>query len=112
MSVAEILSDREVSVEVIDVRQLNPFSPQTIIESVNKTGKFVAVDGGWTNCGFGSELIASVVEKVEPDNLSCRPRRFTLTNAPAPCSQVLEKQYYSSAKEMADEIYLMVKNND
>ena len=112
LSAADILSEHEVSAEVIDVRQLNPSYPQTIIESVNKTGRFVAIDGGWSNCGFGAELIASVVEKVEPHKLLCRPRRFTLPNSPAPCSKALEKEYYTSAKTVADKILSMVTNND
>ena len=86
-----------ISAEVIDVRVLNPFNPNRVIKSVRKTGRLMVIDGGWANCGFAGEIIASVCERLHPSELKCMPQRITLPDAPAPCSSALEKFYYQDA---------------
>lgn len=88
------------SVEVIDLRVLNPFNPALIAESVRKTGRLLVVDGSWKNAGFGAEVIASVAEHIDPGVLKCRPQRITLPAAPAPTSRALEKTYYPTANDV------------
>ena len=44
----ELLKD-SVNAEVIDCRILNPFQPDIIIKSVQKTGKLLVIDGSWKN---------------------------------------------------------------
>jgi acetoin:2,6-dichlorophenolindophenol oxidoreductase subunit beta len=82
------------SVEVIDLRVLNPFNPNIIIESVKKTGRLLVVDGGWETCGMASEVIAAVARQVEPRFMKKSPINITLPSAPAPTSRVLEQIYY------------------
>lgn len=97
----EQLKASGVSAEVIDLRVLNPFNPLAIVDSVRKTGRLLVVDGGWKNAGFAAEVIASVVERVEPSTWSRPPARLTLPDAPAPTSRVLEKIYYPTAADVA-----------
>jgi pyruvate/2-oxoglutarate/acetoin dehydrogenase E1 component len=99
--VAKILALEGISTETIDIRVLNPFDPRMIIESVLKTGRLVVIDGGWSNSGFASEVIASVTEQIDPISLKSSPIRVTLPNAPAPASSALEKIYYTRAKDVA-----------
>ena len=91
---AEQLQLLGVFAEVIDLRVLNPFSPDSIVFSVSKTGRLLVVDGGWSPCGMAGEVIASVVECVPPAVLKKSPVRVTLPFSPAPSSRVLEKAYY------------------
>jgi pyruvate/2-oxoglutarate/acetoin dehydrogenase E1 component len=91
---AEQLEKQGVLAEVIDLRVLNPFSPDSIVASVLKTGRLLVVDGGWSPCGMAGEVIASVVERVPPAALKKSPVRVTLPFSPAPTSRVLEKAYY------------------
>jgi pyruvate dehydrogenase E1 component beta subunit len=91
---AEQLELQGVHVEVIDLRVLNPFSPDSIVASVSKTGRLLVVDGGWGPCGMASEVIASVVERVPPAAFNKSPVRVTLPFSPAPTSRALEKAYY------------------
>ena len=79
--------------EVIDLRILNPLKIDEIIKSVQKTGKLVVIDGG-KNLGYASEIISSVVERIDPSNLKNKPLRITLPDCPAPTSIALEKIYY------------------
>lgn len=92
LDAAAQLAARGVDAEVIDLRVLNPFRPELVIESARKTGRVLAVDGGWRTCGMAGEVIASVAES----GVSARMRRVTLPDAPAPTSRVLEKVYYPS----------------
>ena len=82
------------SVEVVDLRVLNPFQPEVVIQSVKKTGRLLVVDGGWRTCGVSAEVLASVVEAVPPGTLIRPPVRVTLPDAPAPTSRNLELLYY------------------
>lgn len=105
---AELLQREGVSCEVVDVRILNPFDPSLMRRSARKTGRFLAVDGGWANCGFAAEMIASVVEEVSPSDLRCAPARITLPAAPAPTSKPLEAAYYPSVDTIAAAVRQMV----
>jgi pyruvate dehydrogenase E1 component beta subunit len=94
MEAALLLQQHGVSAEVIDLRVLSPFNPESIVASVKKTGRLLVVDGSWSPCGMAGEVIASVVERVAPTTLKKSPARLTLPFSPAPTSRVLEKAYY------------------
>lgn len=98
MQAAEQLQFQGVFAEVIDLRILNPFSPESIVASVSKTGRLLVLDGGWSPCGMAAEVIASVIERVSPATLKKSPIRVTLPFSPAPTSRVLEKAYYPTGE--------------
>ena len=95
--------------DCIDVRILNPFDAKIIVKSVNKTGLLLVVDGGWKNCGFAGEVIASVFEKIDPKHLKGNPKRITLPDSPAPTSSVLEKIYYPDENFIFEKIKTMMR---
>ncbi len=94
MQAAKLLAKENISAEVVDLRVLNPFDAMSVIGSVKKTGRLVAVDASWQTCGIAGETIARVCEAVDPSELKSHPRRVTLPDAPAPSSKVLEDAYY------------------
>lgn len=94
MQAREILAADGHSAEVVDLRVLNPFQPEVILQSVKKTGRLMVVDGGWRTCGLSAEVLASVFEGVPPESLIRPPVRVTLPDAPAPTSRNLESLYY------------------
>lgn len=98
LDAAEVLQGQGVSAEVIDLRVINPYQPQRIVDSVMRTGRLLVVDGGWAPCGMASEVIASVMEKVTPSVLKRPPVRVTIPFAAAPTSKVLERVYYPTAQ--------------
>lgn len=105
---AQQLAGQGYSVEIIDLRVLNPFDPSVIIQSVEKTGRLLVVDGGWETCGFSAEVIASVAERVDIGVLKSKSRRITLPAAPAPTSRALEKIYYPNAQDVQSAILAML----
>lgn len=98
-----------VAAEVIDVRVLNPFDSNVIVESVRKTGRLLVVDSGWLSGGFSAEIIANVVEKIPVNVLKSPPARIALPDAPAPSSRVLEKEYYTTVSDVMVAIELKMK---
>lgn len=60
---AERLDTEGISAEVIDVRSLVPLDTETIIASVEKTGRAVVVHEAPRTAGFGSEVSALVSER-------------------------------------------------
>lgn len=98
LQAAELLAADGIDCEVIDIRQINPISPDLFIESAARTGRFVAVDGGWSTCGLAGEMMALVAENVQPSKLKAPLARVTLPDAPAPTSKPLEDIYYPTAE--------------
>lgn len=62
LEAAAKLSQEHINIEVIDLRTIYPFDRKTIIDSVKKTGRFLAVHEGPSTFGVGAELIAAVNE--------------------------------------------------
>jgi pyruvate dehydrogenase E1 component beta subunit len=92
----------KITCDFFDIRVLNPLKIDDILESVKKTGRLVVVDGDWESCGMASEIITSVLEKIDVKILKNSPRRITLPNAPAPTSKALEQQYYIKESGIID----------
>ncbi len=72
----KLLEDEKISVELIDLRTINPIDEETIINSVKKTGRFVVVQEAVKTYGPGSELITLVNEKAFL-HLEAAPARVT-----------------------------------
>jgi|SRR5579883_232220 pyruvate dehydrogenase E1 component beta subunit len=106
---AELLRNVSVESEVIDLRVVAPLDIEPVLRSVRKTGRLCVVDGSWENCGLAGEVIAAVVEKLNPGDLRAAPRRVTLPTASAPSSAPLEKLYYTTASSVASVALSMVK---
>lgn len=64
LAAAEQLETEGINAEVIDVRSFVPLDAETIIASVEKTGRVVIVHEAVRTCGFGAELIAQLNEKA------------------------------------------------
>ena len=102
--VVEQLERENYSIELIDLRILNPLNYDKLVNSVKKTGRLLSIDGGWTTCGVAGEIIAGITERIDPSSLKIRPVRLTLTDAPAPTSKPLENEYYLSEERITNTI--------
>lgn len=77
------LEAEDIDVEVVDPRTLVPLDEDTIINSVNKTGRLVVVDEAYLRCGIQAEVVAVVTEKAF-DSLKAPPKRLGNPNVPVP----------------------------
>lgn len=94
------------SIELIDLRIIQPLNLETVLNSVKKTGRLLVVDGAWKNSGLAAEIICQVVEQLE-GTLLCKPARICLPDAPAPTSRQLESAYFFSSEDVANQINKM-----
>lgn len=63
LKAAEELDKEGISAEVIDLATISPLDIDTILESVEKTGRLVIVHEAARTCGVGAEVAAGVAEK-------------------------------------------------
>jgi pyruvate/2-oxoglutarate/acetoin dehydrogenase E1 component len=99
LAAAELLAAEGVSVEVIDPRTLVPMDWDTILESVQKTGRLVAVDLAHRTCSVASEITSTVAERAFWD-LKAPVRRVTTPDIPIPFSPSMERQLYPTKESI------------
>lgn len=79
----------QISCEVIDLRTIVPLDTQTIRSSVEKTGRLLIVDEGFSMCGLGAEISATIAETAF-DDLDAPPGRLHISPVAQPFSPALE----------------------
>jgi 2-oxoisovalerate dehydrogenase E1 component len=77
------------TVEVIDLRTLNPLDKETILESVRRTGKALIVHEDTLTGGFGAE-IAAIIAAEAFDRLDAPVLRVAAKDTPVPYAPGLE----------------------
>jgi 2-oxoisovalerate dehydrogenase E1 component beta subunit len=63
LKAATQLAEEGVSCEVIDLATISPIDSETILDSVERTGRLVIVHEAPRNCGVGAEIAALVAER-------------------------------------------------
>ncbi len=91
LKAAELLAERGIDAEVVDVRSLLPLDTETIYQSVRKTNRAVVVYEDWKSGGFGAEIAARVGEDCF-DDLDAPVGRVGGLNVPMPYTRNLELQ--------------------
>ena len=103
LEAADILAAEDINAEVIDLRTLLPLDSQTIIDSVKKTSRAVAVEETWEFGGFAGEIIAQINEQAF-DYLDGPALRVGGVNVPTPYSRPLELLTIPTAQQVADKV--------
>jgi acetoin:2,6-dichlorophenolindophenol oxidoreductase subunit beta len=98
--VAEQLAAEGIDVEVIDPRTTSPLDTDTILESVENTGRLVVVDESGPRCGMAADIISTVTQAAFAD-LKAPPRAVTPPHTPVPFSPILEDAYVPSLDAIA-----------
>jgi acetoin:2,6-dichlorophenolindophenol oxidoreductase subunit beta len=103
LNVAEGLSQEGVSAEVIDPRSLVPMDIDTIIASVEKTGRLVIVEEANERGGWGAYL-AAIVAQQAIGSLDAPIVRVAAPDVPVPFSPVLESAVIPSEERIRNAI--------
>ena len=103
-----VLQQAGVSAGVVDLRTVRPLDRQTIIDSVRKTGRLVAIDLAWNSLGVNAEVLATVVESAQSE-LKCAPVRLALEDTPTPASSSLAQGYYPNAVKIIESVASMLE---
>ena len=99
LKAAEELAKDGIEAEVIDLRTLKPMDTDTIVASVQKTGRAVTVEEGWQQSGVGAEIAARIMEHAF-DYLDAPVARVSGKEVPMPYAANLEKLALPSVAEV------------
>lgn len=89
MEAARRMEEKGISVEVIDLRTINPLDKGMIFSSVMKTGRVLIAHEDTMTGGFGAELAALIAEHCF-QHLDAPVKRIAALDAPVPYSPPLE----------------------
>ena len=103
LEAAQVLSDRGVEAEVVDLRTLRPLDMETVVESVKKTSRAIVVEESWRTGGFAAEL-ASAIQEEAFDFLDGPVGRVGGVEVPAPYAGKLEAAAFPDAERVTDAI--------
>jgi len=90
LKAAQELEGEGIQAEVIDLRTIRPLDVETIVASVQKTGRCVTVEEGWPQSGVGAEIGMRIMESAF-DYLDASVSRVTGRDVPMPYAANLEK---------------------
>lgn len=93
--IVEIVNESKYSIEVIDLRTLKPLDEETIINSVNKTGRCLIINEAPRFLNYSSEIISILNEKCFK-NLKNKIYRVTGFDAIMPMPK--HENYYLPSK--------------
>jgi pyruvate dehydrogenase E1 component beta subunit len=93
MAVTRALKAAGVSTELIDLRAIRPLDIEPVRQSVNRTGRLLCIDTGWTTFGVGGEIIARIAE-TGIEAFKAPPRRLGMSDYPSPSTRALIPDYY------------------
>lgn len=102
MTAAELLEQEGIEIEVIDAATLKPLDFETILRSVEKTGRCVIAHEAPRTCGVGAEIAAQIGERALY-SLLAPVKRVTGYDVVVPLSR-LEMQYMPSVARIADAV--------
>ena len=97
---AATLDDEGIDCEIVDPRTTSPLDEDTILESVENTGRLVVVDEAHPRCNLACDIVARVTQEAFSD-LKAPPRMVTAPHTPVPFSPVLEDAYVPSVESIA-----------
>ena len=87
---ADELAKEGIEAEIIDLRTIRPMDTETVVRSIQKTGRCVAVEEGWPQSGVTAEIGMRIMEAAF-DYLDAPVARVTGKDVPMPYAANLEK---------------------
>jgi pyruvate dehydrogenase E1 component beta subunit len=99
LKAGEDLAKENISAEIIDLRTIRPMDTETVVRSIEKTGRCVVVEEGWAQSGVGAEIAARLMEHAF-DYLDAPVARVSGKPVPMPYAANLEKLALPSVAEV------------
>jgi pyruvate/2-oxoglutarate/acetoin dehydrogenase E1 component len=107
LHVVNKLKEEGIYCELIDINVLKPLKYEKIINSVKKTGRLLVIDTDTNICGFGSEIISVISQKIFK-YLKKSPIKLAMPDVPVPTSYGLTKDFYYSKNEIIKKIKILI----
>ena len=99
LDAARSLAGRGIDCEVIDLRTTSPLDEDSILESVEKTGRLVVIDEANPRCSMATDISALVAQKAFA-SLKAPIEMVTAPHTPVPFSDALEDLYIPDAAKI------------
>jgi len=96
-----MFAEMGVGLDVIDMRTVRPLDVESVLASVQKTGRLIVADTAFRTGSIAGELISQVVEKAF-SALKAPPVRIASPDFPTPTSPFMAEHYYPSPQTIAD----------
>lgn len=103
LEAAETLKKEGIDVEIVDLRTLSPIDMDTVLESVEETGRLVCVDEANPRCSIAADVSAQVAKDAFK-SLKAPIGMVTAPHSPVPFTPSLEDIYIPSAEKIADSV--------
>jgi pyruvate dehydrogenase E1 component beta subunit len=100
LDAANALAKKGIDVEIIDLRTTSPLDEETILESVERTGRVVVVDEANPRCSIATDIAALIAQRAFK-SLKAQIELVTAPHTPTPFSGVLEDMYIPSPDKIA-----------
>ena len=104
----ELQAEHGLDIEVVDLRSIVPLDMETVLASVTKTGRLLAVHESQSNCGIGAEIVARTYEEA-PYLLKAPARRLGMAPVSIPVSRVLEEEILPWKKNIKAAVLEMLR---
>lgn len=93
---ADALAKQGIACDVIDLRTTSPLDEETILDSVENTGRLIVADESPPRCSLATDIAALVANKAFAA-LKAPVEMVTAPHTPVPFARELEKAYLPSA---------------
>jgi pyruvate dehydrogenase E1 component beta subunit len=103
LEAAQQLAGAGVQCEVVDLRTTSPLDEDTVLESVEGTGRLVVVDEANPRCSMAADISALVARKAF-GALRAPIEMVTAPHTPVPFSNTLEDLYVPDAQRIANAV--------
>ncbi|MDA0822403.1 MAG: alpha-ketoacid dehydrogenase subunit beta [Proteobacteria bacterium] len=103
---AAALAKEGISCEIVDPRTTSPFDEDTVLESVENTGRLVIVDESNPRCSMATD-ISSLVAQKGFSSLKAPIQMVTAPHSPVPFSGALEDLYIPSPAKIEAAVRLV-----
>jgi pyruvate dehydrogenase E1 component beta subunit len=107
-AVADVLAKEGFDIEVIDPRTTSPLDEDTILESVEKTGRLVIVDESPPRCSLASDISALVADKAF-SALKAPIKAVTCPHTPVPFAPNLEDEFMPNPRRIEAALRAVLK---
>jgi len=108
MDAARSLAGRGIDCEVLDLRTTSPMDEDSILESVEKTGRLVVIDEANPRCSMATDISALVAQKAF-GALKAPIEMVTAPHTPVPFSDALEDLYIPDAAKIEQAVLNVIK---
>jgi pyruvate/2-oxoglutarate/acetoin dehydrogenase E1 component len=110
LDAARVLAEKDIEVEVVDLRTLRPLDDHTLVDSISRTHRALIVDEGWRSGGISAEISARLTEQAFYE-LDAPVQRLCGAEVPMPYAAHLEQAAIPQVATITAAVESMVRSH-